>query len=193
MVAYGDLKKDCDIQKMTGAKVRIKFGEHEFEAEGSEESVERHLAFFRLLIAPPPQEPIPAVAPPPETPKVEPLPLEKILRANKGIVSLKVNAKPDEAILVLLLGQLELCQRNIISGSQIMDGLRGSGFRVRRADLLLKKHAIQGNIIAIGRHRARRYQFSKKGMERAQQIARDLISQIPQETELSAHEIEKKL
>jgi DNA-binding PadR family transcriptional regulator len=68
-----------------------------------------------------------------------------------------------------------------VSGAEIMIGLRQSGFRIRRADLLLRKLQRKGNIIAIGRHRSRRYQFSKKGKEQAQQIARDLISQIPSE------------
>jgi hypothetical protein len=159
-------------------KIRIKFGEHEFEAEGSEETVDRHLTFFKLLIARAPN----ALAAP-DTPADEPLPLEKIVRIDKGVVSLKVNTKPDDAILVLLLGLSELCQRNIISGSQIMAGLRASGLRVRRADVLLKRHASSGRIIAIGKHRSTRYQFSKHGRERAQQIAVDLISRLPPETE----------
>ncbi len=158
---------------MGDTRVRIKFGEHEFEAAGSEESVDRHLAFFKQLIAPPGIE---AIA----LPEAErPLPLEQILRLNGKIVSLSVTAKVEDAILVLLLGLAQLCQKSIVSGAEIMMGLRQSGFRLRRADVLLRKHEVKGNIIAIGRHRSRRYQFSKKGKEQAQQIARGLISRIP--------------
>lgn len=181
MFGYVETISRCDSAKMPNAKVRIKFGEHEIEAEGSEEAVDRHLAMFKLLIAPPPPMDSVPIAPSSESPKVEPLALDKILRVHQGIVSMKVSAKPDDAILVVLLGLSELCQRHIISGAEIMDGLRASGLRVTRADPFLRKHADGGRIIAIGRRRSRRYQFSKQGREHAQQIARNLISQLPSE------------
>jgi len=165
---------------MSESRLKIKFGEYEFEAEGSAESVERHWESFKKLVAPE-TEPPPAIEMMRQSQKENPpapLELDRIMRTQGRIVSLGVSAKIDDAVLLLLLGQGQLRQTSIISGAEIMGGLRESGFRIQRADNILARHAAQGNIIAIGRFRTRRYQLSKVGFERGQQIARQLISQV---------------
>jgi len=165
---------------MSESRLKIKFGEHEFEAEGSAESIERQLETFKRLVAPEP-EPRPAaeIMKQPETDKAAaPVELERIMRIQGRTVSLSVSTKLEDAVLLMILGQRQFRQNHIVSGGEVMRGLRESGFRVGRADTVLKRHAGQGSIIAIGRYRTRRYQFSQAGLERAEQIARQLISQI---------------
>ena len=162
---------------MSESRLRIKFGEHEFEAEGSTESVERQLEIFKKLVIPGTALKA-AMETTQESAKDQaPLSLEKIMNVQGRTVSLRAAAKVDDAVLLLLLGQRQFRQHHILSGKDVMNGLRASGFKVRRADLVLKKLSGAGSIIAIGRYRARRYQLSKSGLDGAEQIARRLISQ----------------
>ncbi len=162
---------------MSESRLRIKFGEHEFEAEGSTESVERQLEIFKRLVIPGTALKA-AMETTQESAKDQaPLSLEKIMNVQGRTVSLRAAAKVDDAVLLLLLGQRQFRQHHILSGKDVMNGLRASGFKVRRADLVLKKLSGAGSIIAIGRYRARRYQLSKSGLDGAEQIARQLISQ----------------
>ncbi len=162
---------------MSESRLRIKFGEHEFEAEGSTESVERQLEIFKRLVIPGTALKA-AMETTQESAKDQaPLSLEKIMNVQGRTVSLRAAAKVDDAVLLLLLGQRQFRQHHILSGKDVMNGLRASGFKVRRADLVLKKLSGAGSIIAIGRYRARRYQLSKSGLDGAEQIARRLISQ----------------
>jgi len=162
---------------MSESRLRIKFGEHEFEAEGSTESVERQLEIFKRLVIPGTALKA-AMETTQESAKDQAtLSLEKIMNVQGRTVSLRAAAKVDDAVLLLLLGQRQFRQHHILSGKDVMNGLRASGFKVRRADLVLKKLSGAGSIIAIGRYRARRYQLSKSGLDGAEQIARRLISQ----------------
>ena len=158
---------------MSESRLRIKFGEHEFEAEGSTEAVERQLEIFKRLVLPGAALKAAMEAAQDQAP----LSLEKIMHVQGRTVSLRAAAKVDDAVLLLLLGQRQFRQHHILSGKDVMNGLRASGFKVRRADLVLKRLSGAGSIIAIGRYRARRYQLSKSGLDGAEQIARRLISQ----------------
>ena len=154
---------------MSEVRIRIKFGEHEFEAEGSVEAVDKHFATFRSLVAPAPTaEPNPT--------KLEAPIWEKIMRVNGRIVSLSVQSHPRDAALAILLGQRHFLRSESVSGREIMEGFRNSGIRAGRADLILKQHALRGYVIATGRRRLKRYRLSHDGLERAQQIARALAA-----------------
>ena len=159
---------------MSELRIKIKFGEHEFEAEGSADSVEKQLEAFKRFIAPPPV-PEPAN----DEKKAALLRLDRISRIRGRILSLSVPAKPVDAVLVILLSQRHFRQNNNVSGREIMEGLRDSGIRVRRADTILKKHAGTGSVVAMGQRRRRRYRLSSAGVEQAQQIARELIALAP--------------
>lgn len=157
-------------------RIRIKFGEHEFEAEGSADAVDRHLETFRSLVAPPPLvEPKPIAQ---ETKRELPT-WEKIMRVNGRVISLSVQSHPRDAALAILLGQRHFLRSENVSGREIMEGLRNSGTGVARADLILKQHALKGYVIATGRRRLKRYRLSTDGLQRAQQIARALAANVP--------------
>jgi hypothetical protein len=158
---------------MSELRIKIKFGEHEFEAEGAPEPVERLFESFKRLIAPPPPEmPKPSEAPPPPEAekKAPPIPLHTIVRIQGRIVSLSANAKSDDAVLLLLLGQMQFRRNNTVSGAEVMQGLRESGLKVRRADRILAAHVRNGYVVAMGRLRRRRYRLSNAGIDRAQQL-----------------------
>jgi hypothetical protein len=157
---------------VSDSRISIQLGDSKFEAQGSEEFVRSQFEVFRQLIAPLPPQSAPA---PVESPR--PIALEKIMRVRGPIVSLSVPAKPEEAVLALLLGQRHLRRNEVVSGLEIMDGLRQSGLNIRRADTILSKQGTAGTIIAVGRRRSRRYRLSASGIERAENIVRALVPQ----------------
>jgi hypothetical protein len=159
--------------QMSESRIKIKFGGHEFEAEGSPESVERLFESFKHLIAPPPPEtstPSETAPPPPAETKASTIPLHTIVRIQGRVVSLSVNAKSEDAVLLLLLGQMQFRRNNTVSGAEVMEGLRESGLKVRRADRILATHIRDGYVVAMGQLRRRRYRLSNAGIDRAQQL-----------------------
>jgi hypothetical protein len=164
---------------MSITKLKIRTGPHEFEAEGDGETVMEQFRMFREMIA---ADAAPAAAVTPAAQPSQaaaPLPLNRLFRVGARIVALSVSAKPDDAVLMLILGQKHFLKNENVSGAEIMEGLRQSAIRLPRADLILARHADQGIIVMTGRRRMRRYRLSAAGLERAQHIARTLISQIP--------------
>src|ERR1700687_2353987 len=105
---------------MGESRLRIKMGETEFETEGPPDFVHAQFEAFQRLIAPPPPMTAPVSSPPPAPPiepiQPQPLALGTILQIDGEIVSLRVNAKPEDAVLAILLGQKELRNNEVVSG-----------------------------------------------------------------------------
>jgi hypothetical protein len=165
-------------------KLKLKVGEHEFEAEGPPESVERQFQAWKELIATAPRqkENTPAAASDQEkkidNPEV-PLALDRIMRMDERIVSL--TAPPElapEAALLILLGQRQLRSNEAVTGNEMMEGMQQSGFRLARVDRILENLATDGSIIRSGAHRGTRYRLSNTGFTRAQSIARSVLGRI---------------
>jgi hypothetical protein len=157
----------------------MKFGEHEFEAEGSNGVVLAELAAFKKLLV------AQGKAIPPESePTRPPIDIEKIMRIDGRVVSLAVQRESvEDAVLLLLFGQRQLRNNNRVSGAEIMDGLRASRHRVMRVDHRLRRLVADGSINAAGRRRARRYALTNRGLQKAQDIARELTASISQQNE----------
>ncbi|MGH9502475.1 MAG: hypothetical protein ACRD20_06460 [Terriglobales bacterium] len=168
-------------------RLKIKIGEHEFEAEGQQEAVQSQFKAFKELIAslPAPQVHIPttAVAQTPtalSTVGGEAPNLDKIMRIEGRVISL--TARPsalDDVLLLLLLGQRQYRSNDSVTGSEVVDGLEQSGVRVGRVDRNLERLATQGDVIKIGTGRASRYRLTNQGMAKAQAIVRDLLATLP--------------
>ncbi len=183
-------------------RIRIKFGEHEFEGEGPAESVERRAEAFQQMIAPPGPLPPPLPEKPNES-KTEttegeeppspteqramqlegravpqPVPLDQIVHVRGRILSVSVKTNVQKAVLVILLGQRHFHQNERVSGIEIMDGLRDSGIHILRVDTLLTKLGKMGSIIVMGEHRRRRYRLSTAGVTQAEQVACELSAQL---------------
>ena len=173
-------------------RLKIKVGEHEFEAEGPTEVVQAQLATFHDLIVSISASTIPAaptVAPPQEKQSApqEPngavsfphLPLEKILKVEGRVVSLTAKCDTvDHAVLLILLGQKEFRSNQEVSGSEIMDGLKQSGYILGRVDYTLDKLSSDGNVITIGIRCARRYRLTNQGLKQALNIAKEVLNTV---------------
>jgi hypothetical protein len=164
-------------------RLKIKIGDHEFEAEGNQDAVQSQFEAFKAMIAGIPTA-VPTTAPQINAaPAVQPgdtLNLDKIMRIDGRIISLTARpAALEDSILLLLLGQRQYRSNDSVTGSEVIDGLEHSGIRVSRVDRNLEKLATQGDVIKIGIGRASRYRLTNPGMSKAQTTARELVSQLP--------------
>jgi hypothetical protein len=181
---------------MADYRLKIKIGEHEFEAEGPTDVVQSQLEIFKELVS---RAPVTV----PEKPKPEqvaatddsgkqtggvqqngtgasPLDLEKIMRADGRVISLTVRAETaTDAVLLLMLGQRQFRSNDSVTGAELAEGLRESGYASIRGDHVTDRLANQGAVITIGAHRGRRYRMTNAGVARAQDIARALIALVP--------------
>jgi hypothetical protein len=167
---------------METQKLKLKIGEHEFEAEGPIDVVQSQFAAWKELISATPSKPNinTKLKKPLELPEPPPLSLEKIMKVDGRIVSLTARAETvEETALLILLGQKELRGNQEVTGSEIMDGLRQSGYVIRRADTLMDKLSSDGNVITVGVHRSRRYRLSNSGVKLATDIAYAVLETVP--------------
>jgi len=166
-------------------RLRIKTGEHEFEAEGPSELIQPHITTFLRIIG---REEKPAEEPTAPPASIRPsLPdWNQFLRVENNIVSMNATSGAlDRDILLLLLGQQQLRGNTAVAGTEIMSGLRGSGHTIGRADHILKRFASSGDIVATGKRRRRRYRLTTDGVEKALKIAWTLAPPEPNETPTS--------
>lgn len=168
---------------MEAYKLKIKIGEHEFEAEGPADVVQSQFAAFKELVGTirPQAKPIDTVAENKSTVENSASPsYDKIMRSDGRVVSLTVKAQSiQEAILALLLGQRHFRGNDSVTGAEILDGLEESGQPVNRVDLLFNKLSDDGLVITVGINRGRRYRLSNAGLAKAQEIAKSLMAMVP--------------
>src|SRR6185295_7385567 len=122
-------------------RIRMKVGEHRFYGEGPAEDVRAHLREFARLIGK--EESSVLAAPPLESPPVseEPIvpPIQVVTRTKGKHLSLATKSgSAANDVLVLLLAHRDLRQAQTVTGSEIMHGLRATGYEVERADYILK-------------------------------------------------------
>jgi hypothetical protein len=153
------------------SRLRIKFDNHEFEAEGDEDFVQHQFERFRMLVAPERAVDNPVVDKERETAVSL---AKKIMRIRGHILSLSVPARSADAVLALMLGQKQFRNNHRVSGVEIMSGLRDSEIRIPRADGILSKHMQDGYIQWTGSGRARRYSLTESGSTHAEEIIRQL-------------------
>lgn len=176
---------------METSKIRMKIGDHEFEAEGPIESVQQQLLAFKELIGliPAPKQ---SVSAPPansgsqdqQNDGVVQVPgnpnLERIMRVAGRVVSLTAipSSIEDSALLIMVGHQL---QRNneSVTGQEIGDGLAQSGRAVDRVDRIMVKPMKAGLVLKSGAGRASRYRLSNQGYLKAMTIAKDLLASLP--------------
>ena len=173
---------------MGGYRLKIKIGEHEFDAEGPTEIVQSQFEAFKDLVSSLPKNSAVERSNTNAQMQVDnalganesSLALEKITQTDDRVVSLTAHPETiDDALLILLLGQRTFRANDAVTGSELIGGLRQSGFTVTRVDWRLERLAAGGMIIKIGSNRASRYRLTNQGMSKAQGIARALISLVP--------------
>lgn len=181
-------------------RLKLKIGPHEFEAEGDPQVVHEQFQAFKELIAMAPvmpasviPSPSPAATPLAATvaqfmgtantdalPPASELDLEKIARRDERIVSLTVRPdSPDDAALLILLGQKLMRNNDSVTGSEFISGLTATGgMSVQRPDRLLEKLARSGDVIVFGEGRAKRYRLTNTGLNKARHIAAETIATV---------------
>jgi hypothetical protein len=173
---------------MSEYRLRIKVGDHEFEAEGPADAVAKQFSDFKELIAI-----LPSKSPdivlhdivPDPTRTASSLPgpasnLTKIFRVDGRIVSLvaKPNSESDAGLLVLL-GQKALRENEASTGSEVKDGLEESGYNALRVDRMMDGFVAEGLVLINGKNRGKRYRLSNPGLVKAQALADELQGRMP--------------
>lgn len=166
-------------------RLKVKVGAHEFEAEGTPEDVRAQFEMWRELIA------MSGVATPPAPPPGaagsapgQPAPdsradFDRLFRHDGRVVSLTMAPdRAEDALLLLLLGQKVYNSDDLVTGSQLQDGLKITGLPMDRVDRGWGEH-LGSNVVRIGQRRAVRYRLTNPGDRRAREIAKELLARLP--------------
>ena len=173
---------------MGSYKIKVKIGDHEFEAEGEPEIVQSQFNDFKELISsipvqkctPTNQETKEVLNSQHVTQHEESAVYDKMYKVESRVVSL--TALPGnvmDAVMLTLFGQKFFRNNDAITGAEVKDGLTQSGYRVDRVDKFLDKLAQEGLVIKIGVGKASRYRLTNQGMAKAQSLAKDVLATIP--------------
>ncbi len=171
---------------MDNARIKVKVGEHEFEAEGPAEMVQAQFEAFKEFIANVNVAPRPATVPPktggqPEHSTEETVTsLDKISRVDGRVVSLTVKPESEAtAAMIIMLGHKIFRENETVTASEIADGLEQSGYRFARLDRVMKPLADEGSVVQIGAKKGTRYRFTNQGLSKAQSAAKQEVGRVP--------------
>ena len=151
---------------MEGSKIKVKYGDFEFEAEGPTEVVKEQFEAFKQMVAESPRI-VAAPAKPDlsnqQNTKDHPLSgphisIEKVMHVSGRIISLTaLPASIEDAALLIMLGHKDLRNNLAVTGQEIGDGLAQSGRPVPRVDRIMEK-ALDTNAQqdALNQQRSRR-------------------------------------
>jgi hypothetical protein len=179
---------------LDGYKLKVKIGPNEFEAEGPQESVEKQFLAWSELIsksnAAPNQNQIrQAQGVTPLPPALDPNPDEatvlvgKIARNDGKVLSLTAlpggDDREGESALLILLGHKVLRSSDLVSGDDLLNGLKQTGFSgTERADRIAGRLERQGLITRTGVRRGVKYRLTNPGFTRAWDLARQLAGTV---------------
>jgi hypothetical protein len=169
-------------------RLKIKIGEHEFDADGPADVVKSQFEVFRDLVATIQNRPIkpaeifnPNVAVTVADPAAETqLNIDRIFRTEGRVVSLTaLPPSESDAVLLLMYGQRHYRSNESPTGSEIIDGMEQSGYRTPRIDRFVSDLSDEGALIITGAHRGKRYRLTNQGHARAEGIARQTLGILP--------------
>ena len=166
---------------METLRIEIEIGDRKFKADGPVEIVQRQVnAFMKLTVGGNEETVAAEAAAAAKKEKEQAIALDKIMEVAGTIVRLRAGSgTASEVLLVLLLGQRQLRNDNLVSGTDLIQGLRASGHLMSRADYLLNYHARRRYITIHGKRRARRYQLTESGVLKAKGLAQQWIASLP--------------
>lgn len=181
---------------MENSKLKIKIGNHEFEAEGSQEHVQQQFERFCKLIEKsietlPLEKTITTEKPNTQqnTDEIKSngfsktLPLEKIIKfdKDKGLISLIVlptsgETRDADAVLLLLLGYNYYKNETEILVTVLNEALEQSGIYSKdRINKTISPYIEQHLILKSGSRKGSKCKLSNQGMRKAEEIAWELI------------------
>ena len=168
---------------MDNYRIKVKIGEHEFEAEGPAELVKSQFEDFKEIIANSPRQTAAPAAKPPkpgETPVSGELQLDKICSVDGRVVSLTIKPEAEStAAMLIMLAQKTYRANDTVTASEIKDGLEQSGYRPGRIDRLMQPLTEEGSVVRIGAKKGTRYRFTNQGLIKAQTAAKVALATIP--------------
>jgi len=158
---------------MNPHRLRLKVGEHEFEAEGAPEFIEHRFRAFEQLIRPAPAAPPPVALSPEQQ-------LARVARIHRRVIYLPAPpASVPAAALLIAFGHKVLRSTDAVSGYHVMQGLRASGIKLPRVDRLLAQLADEGALSTSGKKRAKRYRLTDAGLAKSRSIVAGLNGVAP--------------
>ncbi|MBI2752443.1 MAG: hypothetical protein HYX46_02855 [Betaproteobacteria bacterium] len=167
-------------------RIKVKLGDAEFDAEGSEEAVQAQYDAFLAAVSSLPKAATQAglnatlgAATLNATATVSPAPqvLDRVFRRGE-ILSLAAlpsgdNAVPD-AMLAILYGHMKLEGEQAVTGTMLMKSAKKSGVTLDRVDRVVEP-LMPKYVAAAGVKKARRYQLNNPGIARAEEIIKAIL------------------
>ena len=172
---------------MGAYKLKVRIGQHEFEAEGPQEIVEKQFAAFSQLITQTKSEPVQVDQREdqegPESAIRQPNgSLARIFHAEGKNLSLSAlppgNKREGDAALLILLGHKVLRSSDLVTGEGLLAGLKQSGYAVDRADRVVALAIAKGLIMKFGQRRGVKYRLTNSGLAKAESLAEELTALI---------------
>jgi hypothetical protein len=169
-------------------RIKAKFGDFEFDADGPVPTVESQFDAFMKLVSSMPHK---SLTSDPGSPKdvidkkddpdtLPHIPIEKILHVSGRVVSLTAIPKSaTDAALLIMLGQKDLRNNSAVTGQEIGDGLAQSGREVPRVDRVMDQALADQHVLKTGVKRGTRYRLTNMGLSKALGIAKELIESLP--------------
>ncbi len=177
-------EKEVDMEN---SKLKIKIGTHEFEAEGSEETVQKqYQMFLEAVKGAPAASPIPAgkLEQAPESNDVNGR-LARLFRTDgKGITLTarlpESNTRDADTIILLLYGYKKLKGMESVYAPTLNESLRLSGYSVERVDRAIIPYTTPDNylITRAGQKRGTQYRLTNKGETRAKELEEQLLNML---------------
>ncbi len=173
---------------MDTTKLKIKIGNHEFEADGPVDAVQSQFEAFKEMVGKSAldsdrgrssdgqqNQDNKAIA-------IDPahVAIEKLMHVSGRIISL--TALPptiEDAALLIMLGHKDLRNNLTVTGQEIGDGLAQSGRPVPRVDRIMDKAITTAYVLKTGIKRATRYRLTNQGLAKTLNVARELIDNLP--------------
>jgi hypothetical protein len=172
---------------MDTTRIKVKIGNHEFEAEGPTDTVKEQFESFKELISKEPSitdssrshisKQVNTAQQDTESSLFGELP--RIMEMAGRVVSLTaLPASVSDAALLILYGQKEMRENVSSSAQEVGDGLAQSGRPVPRVDRVMDSAIEQALVLKTGIKRSTRYRLTNQGMVRARELARELIASV---------------
>jgi hypothetical protein len=173
---------------MESAKIRVRIGDNEFEAEGPAELVQQQFEAFKEIIRLAPDKSkegkksytAQTVEGQLVAEGIPILTLENIMHVSGRIVSLTaLPTTTEDAALLIMFGHKELKQSASVTAQEIGDGLAQSGRPVPRVDRVMEAALEQALVLKTGVKRSTKYRLTNQGVVKAQSLASELLATLP--------------
>lgn len=170
---------------MSDYRLKVKIGDHEFEADGPVDAVKSQFETFKELIAANPvykteNTSTEVSADKPIVPQSRIANIERIFRQDGRVISLTVPPESlTDAVLLILYGQKHFRNNENPTGGEIIDGMEQSGYHAIRISRVLAPLSAEGMVIITGAHRGKRYRLTNQGFAKAEDNVRKSLAKLP--------------